>query len=33
MPAGCSLDHELQHANDVGWRAVPTKHKYIEGKI
>ena len=33
IPAGCSVDHELQHANDVGWKAVPTKHKYIEGRI
>jgi hypothetical protein len=33
ISARCSVDHELQHANDVGWTAVPTKHKYIEGKI
>jgi hypothetical protein len=32
ISAGCSVDHELQHANDVGWTAVPTKHKYIEGR-
>ena len=32
ISAGCSVDHELQHANDVGWTAVPTKHKCIEGR-
>ncbi len=32
ISAGCSVDHELQHAKDVGWTAVPTKHKYIERK-
>jgi hypothetical protein len=32
ISAGCSVDHGLQHANDVGWTAVPTKHKYIEGR-
>jgi hypothetical protein len=31
--AGCSVDHELQHANDVGSTAVPTKQKFIEGRI
>ena len=25
IPAGCSVDHELQNANDVNWTAVPTK--------
>ncbi len=26
----CSVDHELQHANDVGWTAVPTKQNVLK---
>lgn len=27
LRAGCSVNHELQHGNDVGWTAVLTKLK------